>query len=79
MKLANLTGTFSIIFTNAIINKRVPLNDNYYPVKGTMPNREILELINNEFDNYSEKDLSMTLSVVRKRKFESYEVEIIHH
>ncbi len=73
MKLANLTGDgLALSLPMPLLIRGVPLNDNYYPVKGTMPNREILELINNEFDNYSEKDLSMTLSVVRKRKFESY-------
>ena len=48
------------------------MNDNYYPVEGTMPSEEILDIIKKEFDIFSEKDLSMTLDVIRKRKFQSY-------
>ena len=44
------------------------MNDNYFPVGKSIPSKDILEMINNEFDKYSEKDLSETLKVIRKRK-----------
>ena len=73
MSLAGLTGNgLALSLPMPLLIRGVPMNDNYYPVEGTMPSEEILDIIKKEFDILSEKDLSMTLDVIRKRKFQSY-------
>tara|TARA_B100000945_G_scaffold132615_1_gene105833 strand:+ start:1720 stop:2877 length:1158 start_codon:yes stop_codon:yes gene_type:complete len=73
MSLAGLTGNgLALSLPMPLLIRGVPMNDNYYPVEGTMPSEEILDIIKKEFDIFSEKDLSMTLDVIRKRKFQSY-------
>ena len=73
MSLAGLTGNgLALSLPMPLLIRGVPMNDNYYPVEGTMPSEEILDIIKNEFEIHSEKDLSMTLDVIKKRKFQSY-------
>ena len=73
MSLAGLTGNgLALSLPMPLLIRGIPMNDNYYPVEGTMPSEEILDIIKKEFDIFSEKDLSMTLEVIRKRKFQSY-------
>ena len=69
MKLAGLTGNgLALSLPMPLLIRGVPMNDNYFPVGKSIPANDILEMIHNEFDNYSEKDLSETLKVIRKRK-----------
>ena len=73
MKTAGLTGNgLALSLPMPLLIRGVPMNDNYYPAGKRMPGQDILQIINNEFDTYSEKSLSETLKVVRKRKDGGY-------
>ena len=73
MKLAGLKGNgLALSLPMPLLIRGVPLNDNYYPIRSSLPNNGILNIIEEEFNQYVEKDLSATLSMVRKRKFNSY-------
>ena len=73
MKLAGLTGNgLALSLPMPLLIRGVPLNDNYYPIKSSLPNKGLLNIIEGEFEQYSESDLSATLSMVKKRKFNSY-------
>ena len=73
MKLAGLKGNgLALSLPMPLLIRGVPLNDNYYPIRSSLPNKGILNIIEEEFNQYVEKDLSATLSMVRKRKFNSY-------
>ena len=73
MKLAGLTGNgLALSLPMPLLIRGVPLNDNYYPIRSSLPNKGLLNIIEGEFEQYSESDLSATLSMVRKRKFNSY-------
>ena len=73
MKLAGLKGNcLALSLPIPLLIRGVPLNDNYYPIRSSLPNKGILNIIEEEFNQYVEKDLSATLSMVRKRKFNSY-------
>ena len=73
MKLAGLKGNgLALSLPMPLLIRGVPLNDNYYPIKSSLPNKGLLNIIEGEFEQYSESDLSATLSMVKKRKFNSY-------
>jgi uncharacterized protein (DUF1501 family) len=73
MKLAGLTGNgLALSLPMPLLIRGVPLNDNYYPIRSSLPNKGLLNIIEEELEQYSESDLSATLSMVRKRKFNSY-------
>ena len=73
MKIAGLKGNgLALSLPMPLLIRGVPLNDNYYPIRSSLPNKGILNIIEEEFNQYVEKDLSATLSMVRKRKFNSY-------
>jgi len=73
MKLAGLKGNgLALSLPMPLLIRGVPLNDNYYHIRSSLPNKGILNIIEEEFNQYVEKDLSATLSMVRKRKFNSY-------
>ncbi len=73
MNLAGLTGNgLALSLPMPLLIRGVPLNDNYYPIRSSLPNKGLLNIIEGEFEQYSESDLSATLSMVRKRKFNSY-------
>ena len=73
MKTAGLTGNgLALSLPMPLLIRGVPMNDNYYPAGKRMPGQDILQIINNEFDTHSEKSLSETLKVVRKRKDGGY-------
>ena len=68
MKIAGLTGNgLALALPMPLLIRGVPQNDNFYPVKGIMPSKDILELVANTFDDYSENNLSMTMKVIQKR------------
>ena len=73
MKLAGLKGNgLALSLPMPLLIRGVPLNDNYYPIMSSLPNKGLLNIIEGEFEQYSESDLSATLSMVKKRKFNSY-------
>ena len=73
MKLAGLNGNgLALSLPMPLLIRGVPLNDNYYPIMSSLPNKELLNIIEGEFEQYSESDLTATLSMVKKRKFNSY-------
>ena len=73
MKLAGLKGNgLALSLPMPLLIRGVPLNDNYYPIKSSLPNKGLLNIIEGEFEQYSENDLSATLSMVKTRKFNSY-------
>ena len=73
MKTAGLTGNgLALSLPMPLLIRGVPMNDNYYPVGKRIPGKDILQIINSEFDKYSEKDLSEILKVVRKREDGGY-------
>jgi len=73
MKLAGLNGNgLALSLPMPLLIRGVPLNDNYYPIRSSLPNKGLLNIIEGEFEQYSESDLSATLSMVKKRKFNSY-------
>ena len=73
MKLAGLKGDgLALSLPMPLLIRGVPQNDNFYPVKGIMPTKDIIEFLGKTYEEYSEKNLSMTMNVIKKRKFESY-------
>ena len=48
MKIAGLTGNgLALALPMPLLIRGVPQNDNFYPVKGIMPSKDILELVAN--------------------------------
>ena len=73
MKLANLTGNgLALSLPMPLLIRGVPLNDNYYPVKGQMPSSQILDVISQAYLDNDEKFLNDTLKTIRKRKVGGY-------
>jgi len=69
MKIAGLTGQgLALALPMPLLIRGVPANDNYYPIRATLPHRDLLDIMQQEFDKYSEKELSETLSRIKKRK-----------
>ena len=69
MKLAGLKGNgLALSLPMPLLIRGVPANDNYYPIRATLPHRDLLDIMQQEFDKYSEKELSETLSRIKKRK-----------
>ena len=68
MKLANLSGdSLALSLPMPLLIRGVPLNNNYFPIRSSLPQKRLLNIIEEEFNQYSEKDLSETLSIIRNR------------
>ncbi len=68
MKLAGLKGNgLAMSLPMPLLIRGVPLNNNYFPINSSLPQKRLLNIIAEEFDQYSEKDLSETLSIIRNR------------
>ena len=68
MKLAGLTGNgLAMSLPMPLLIRGVPLNNNYFPIRSSLPQKRLLNIIAEEFNQYSEKDLSETLSIIRNR------------
>jgi uncharacterized protein (DUF1501 family) len=68
MKLAGLTGNgLAMSLPMPLLIRGVPLNNNYFPIRSSLPQKHLLNIIAEEFNQYSEKDLSETLSIIRNR------------
>jgi len=73
MKLADLTGNgLALALPMPLLIRGVPMNDNYYPVRGTLPRKEILNTIQSAFKDYNEKILSETLNSIQNREGQNY-------
>ena len=68
MKLAGLKGDgLAMSLPMPLLIRGVPLNNNYFPINSSLPQKRLLNIIEEEFNQYSEKDLSETLSIIRNR------------
>jgi uncharacterized protein (DUF1501 family) len=68
MKLAGLKGNgLAMSLPMPLLIRGVPLNNNYFPIRSSLPQKRLLNIIAEEFNQYSEKDLSEILSIVRNR------------
>lgn len=68
MKLAGLKGSgLAMSLPMPLLIRGVPLNNNYFPIRSSLPQKRLLNIIAEEFNQYSEKDLSETLSIIRNR------------
>ena len=68
MKLAGLKGNgLAMSLPMPLLIRGVPLNNNYFPIRSSLPQKRLLNIIEEEFNQYSEKDLSEILSIVRNR------------
>ena len=68
MKLAGLKGNgLAMSLPMPLLIRGVPLNNNYFPINSSLPQKRLLNIIEEEFNQYSEKDLSETLSIIRNR------------
>ena len=68
MKLAGLKGNgLAMSLPMPLLIRGVPLNNNYFPIRSSLPQKRLLNIIEEEFNQYSEKDLSETLSIIRNR------------
>tara|TARA_B100000579_G_scaffold311391_1_gene260964 strand:- start:204 stop:1352 length:1149 start_codon:yes stop_codon:yes gene_type:complete len=73
MKLANLKGDgLALALPMPLLIRGVPMNDNYYPVKGTIPRAEILDEIKRSYIEHNEELLNDTLEIIKKREFDAY-------
>ena len=68
MNLAGLKGNgLAMSLPMPLLIRGVPLNNNYFPIRSSLPQKRLLNIIEEEFNQYSEKDLSETLSIIRNR------------
>ena len=68
MNLAGLKGNgLAMSLPMPLLIRGVPLNNNYFPIRSSLPQKRLLNIIAEEFNQYSEKDLSEILSIVRNR------------
>ena len=68
MNLAGLKGNgLAMSLPMPLLIRGVPLNNNYFPVRSSLPQKRLLNIIEEEFNQYSEKDLSETLSIIKNR------------
>ena len=68
MNLAGLKGNgLAMSLPMPLLIRGVPLNNNYFPINSSLPQKRLLNIIAEEFNQYSEKDLSETLSIIRNR------------
>ena len=68
MKLANLEANgLALALPMPLLLRGVPKNDNYYPVKGNLPRKDILNILRSIYKQSSENELFAMLEVIQKR------------
>ena len=68
MKIAKLDGDgLALALPMPLLLRGVPKNDNYYPAKGKLPNKEILEILSQVYSNKSEAELKSLVDIVKSR------------
>ncbi len=69
MKLAKLEGTgLALSLPMPLLLRGVPRNDNYYPAKGKLPDKEIFEILKQAYAEKSEEELKILVDIVKGRK-----------
>ncbi len=68
MKLSNLErNSLALSLPIPLLLRGVPKNDNYYPTKGKLPRKEILNILKSVYSDRSEKDLVEILEIIQKK------------
>tara|TARA_B100001123_G_scaffold179587_1_gene205802 strand:+ start:1429 stop:2577 length:1149 start_codon:yes stop_codon:yes gene_type:complete len=76
MKLAKLQGDgLALSLPMPLLLRGVPKNDNYYPAKGIMPRKEILEILRSVYLDKSEEELLNMMEIIKQRSTISSEYE----
>ena len=73
MSLAKLKGEgLALSLPMPLLLRGIPMNDNYYPAKGKLPDQETLRLLEEIYSDKAEKELKMILKTIRKRPVQSW-------
>ena len=68
MMAANHIGEgLALALPMPLLLRGVPLNDNYYPAKGSLPSKIVLESLSSAYRENGEINLQMVMDVIRKR------------
>ena len=68
MKIAKLDGDgLALALPMPLLLRGVPKNDNYYPARGRLPYKEILEILSQVYSNKSEAELKSLVDIVKSR------------
>ena len=68
MKAANHIGEgLALALPMPLLLRGVPLNDNYFPAKGTLPSKNVLEYLSSTYKEDGEINLQMVMDIIRKR------------
>ena len=68
MKIAKLEGDgLALALPMPLLLRGVPKNDNYFPAKGKLPDKEILEILSQVYSNKSEAELKSLVDIVKSR------------
>ena len=68
MKAANYVGEgLALALPMPLLLRGVPLNDNYYPAKGSLPSNTVLESLSSVYKESGEKNLQMVMDIIQKR------------
>ncbi len=68
MKIAKLQGDgLALALPMPLLLRGIPKNDNFYPVKGTKPRKEIIDLVRSQYKESSENELLEILETIQKR------------
>ena len=73
MNVAKLKGEgLALSLPMPLLLRGIPMNDNYYPAKGKLPDQETLRLLEEIYSDKAEKELKMILKTIRKRPVQSW-------
>ena len=68
MMTANHIGEgLALALPMPLLLRGVPLNDNYFPAKGTLPSKNVLESLSSTYKEDGEINLQMVMDIIRKR------------
>jgi len=68
MKIAKLEGDgLALALPMPLLLRGVPKNDNYFPAQGKLPDKEILEILSQVYNDKSETELKSLVDVVKSR------------
>ena len=70
MMSANYIGEgLALALPMPLLLRGVPLNNNYYPAKGNLPEPMVLDTLLTSYKEHSEKNLQMVMEIIKKRPF----------
>ena len=68
MKIAKLEGDgLALALPMPLLLRGVPKNDNYFPAQGKLPDKEILEILSQVYNDKSETELKSLVDIVKSR------------